>query len=88
MTKADVASDLMIETVLTLQISVDASRSTPGVRVYASIPGRKGLLKYHWPTVQHKLTPSQVSDLIVSLGELVSGRLWDAGVSRWFDPDE
>lgn len=70
----------LTETLLSMHLSLDFSVGTPGVRLNGVIPGRKGMLAYHWPTVQRKLTVAQVDDLACQAAELVRARLLTAGL--------
>lgn len=70
----------LTETLLSLHLSLDFSVGSPGVRLHGVIPGRKGMLSYHWPTVQRKLSVAQVDDLAAQTAELVRARLLTAGL--------
>ena len=80
MRKAQRPDTWMTETLMLLHVSKDYSVGTPGIRVDGSIPRHPGMTRHHWPTVQGKLTASQLEDIVDVVGDLVYGRLLHAGI--------
>jgi hypothetical protein len=79
MVKAQRPEQWMLETLMSIHLSLDESVGSPGIALTATVPGRKGAIRHHWPSVQHRITPAQLDELEVAAGQLVRDRLLLSG---------
>lgn len=65
----------LTEGIVTFQLVADYTPGRPGIVLQSLIPGRKGVVRSHWPTVSGKVTDDQVQDIQSTVTLLLRGVL-------------